>query len=56
MKLYFTETLVSECDVDVPDDVVAAGKVFEWLDKNDMWPEFEEIIQHDWYVSDGGAS
>jgi hypothetical protein len=37
--------------MDVPDDVVAAGKVFEWLDENDTWPEFEEVLQHEWHLA-----
>ena len=54
MKIYMTQTLVSTEDIDVPDDVIASGKLYEWLDENDCWPEFEEVLQHDWHeVSDG---
>jgi hypothetical protein len=51
MKVYITETLISEKDIDVPDDVLADGKLYEWLDENDCWPEFDEILRHDWYPS-----
>ena len=51
MKIYMTQTLISEKDIDVPDDVIDDGKLYEWLDENDCWPEFEEVMHHDWYPS-----
>ena len=57
-KIVLEQTLIAEREVEVPEMVVALGMeaVASWLDANDAWPDFEEVIRHGFRLADEGTT